>query len=71
MPYLCIPILYPGMILPEYVIEVTTGTVLAAGTNANVFVTLFGEKSSSVKTQLKSTKHSFDSGRVSQFTIQV
>ncbi len=48
-----------------------TGNVRNAGTNANVYITLFGEKEQSLKTKLGNNKDNFEKGKSDHFKIKV
>jgi hypothetical protein len=54
-------------------VSVKTGTVRYAGTDANVFVKLFGSKGDTGKLQLVSaenTKNKFEAGRTDSFRLE-
>eukprot|EP00047_Mylnosiga_fluctuans_P014195 m.36272 g.36272 ORF g.36272 m.36272 type:complete len:2392 (+) comp5381_c0_seq2:48-7223(+) len=53
----------------NYELEIHTGSQRGAGTDANVFVTLHGEKGSSARTNLRAAKAAFECGSVDHFTI--
>ena len=53
--------------------SVKTGDVRGAGTDANVFVQIFGAKGDTGKLQLRSaenTKNKFERGRTDQFALE-
>ena len=53
--------------------SVKTGDVRGAGTDANVFVQIFGAKGDTGKLQLRSaenTKNKFERGRTDQFVLE-
>lgn len=53
--------------------SVKTGDVRGAGTDANVFVQIYGEKGDTGKLQLRSaenTKNKFERGRTDQFVLE-
>ena len=53
--------------------SVKTGDVRGAGTGANVFVQIYGDKGDSGKLQLRSaenTKNKFERGRTDQFVLE-
>jgi hypothetical protein len=54
----------------SYQIVVTTGNVRGAGTDANVFVQLFGDQGETAVVTLPAVKGSFESGKTDVFTIQ-
>ena len=58
----------------RYLIRITTSDKLGAGTNANVFIQLFGEKQSTSKIQLKQNENKirdkFERGQVDIFHIE-
>ena len=60
--------LYPFV---AYDVEVHTGTVRGAGTDANVFITLFGDKGDTPKLKLDGPGNLFESGQVDRFKIEV
>jgi hypothetical protein len=45
--------------------------VQGAGTDANVFITLYGEKGSSTRTHIGGKKKDFERGNIDHFTITV
>lgn len=52
--------------------QVTTGNVSNAGTDANVFVTLHGLNGTTTKTQLKNqARNNFEKGKTDVFSIEV
>ncbi len=54
----------------KFKIDVTTGDVNNAGTNANVFITLFGDSASSDEKQLDTPNHDdFERGKTDTFNI--
>lgn len=55
----------PSLQLPgkTYLLGIATGTMRGAGTDANVFVTLFGEKGTSGEKQLDNDPANFQRGR--------
>ena len=53
--------------------SVKTGDVRGAGTDANVFVQIYGDKGDTGKLQLRSaenTKNKFERGRTDQFVLE-
>lgn len=57
----------------SYHVSVKTGTERHAGTDANVFVKLFGSKGDTGKLQLASadnTKNKFEAGRTDNFKLE-
>ncbi|XP_030048769.1 lipoxygenase homology domain-containing protein 1 [Microcaecilia unicolor] len=67
--------LYPSEILDiekliNYEVIVTTGKVRGAGTNANVFMQLYGENGKSEETILKSRSNDFERGAIDIFKIE-
>ena len=57
----------------SYLVSVKTGDVRGAGTDANVFVQIFGAKGDTGKLQLRSaenTKNKFERGRTDQFVLE-
>lgn len=57
------PSLSPRVPSHAYLVEVVTGAVRGAGTDANVFVTLFGERGSSGERRLDNHPDNFERGR--------
>lgn len=55
----------PSMQLPgkTYLLGITTGTMRGAGTDANVFITLFGENGTSGEKRLDNDPANFERGR--------
>ena len=53
-----------------YKLHVTTGDRMGAGTSANVFCDLHGEKGSSGKVKLENSKSNFERGRTDIFTVE-
>ena len=57
----------------SYLVSVRTGDVRGAGTDANVFVQIFGAKGDTGKLQLRSaeyTKNKFERSRTDQFVLE-
>lgn len=57
----------------SFLVKVKTGTVWGAGTDANVYVELFGEIDHSDKMFLKSSltnKNKFESGKTDEFRLE-
>ena len=57
----------------SYLVSVKTGDVRGAGTDANVFVQIYGDKGDIGKLQLRSaenTKNKFERGRTDQFVLE-
>eukprot|EP01118_Nematostelium_gracile_P009375 TRINITY_DN3151_c0_g1_i3.p1 TRINITY_DN3151_c0_g1~~TRINITY_DN3151_c0_g1_i3.p1 ORF type:complete len:513 (-),score=190.16 TRINITY_DN3151_c0_g1_i3:51-1589(-) len=52
-----------------YEITVKTGDVRGAGTNAGVFITLFGEKTDSGQRDLENSSSNFTRGKIDQFNL--
>ncbi|KAA0913342.1 PLAT/LH2 domain-containing protein [Streptomyces apricus] len=53
--------------MPEYRIQVITGKVEGAGTDANVFLTIYGSAGSSEELQLESGRDDFERASTSSF----
>jgi hypothetical protein len=53
-----------------YKLEITTGKIRGSGTDANVFVQLFGDQGETAVVTLPAVKGSFESGKTDVFTIQ-
>ncbi|MEW2573754.1 PLAT/LH2 domain-containing protein [Streptomyces sp. NPDC047070] len=53
--------------MPEYRIQVATGKVDGAGTDANVYLTIYGSVGSSEEIQLESGRDDFERASVSNF----
>ena len=58
----------------EYLVSVKTGTVSGAGTDANVYIHLFGEEGDTGKMYLRNTlsphvKNKFEQGRTDRFKL--
>ena len=46
-----------SLVLPDYEVTVITGDKTAAGTDASVFITIYGRTGATAKTHLKSVKN--------------
>ena len=67
---MCVLFLFPAT---SYQIYVKTGDVRGAGTDANVFLQLYGRHGDTGKQQLRrshNTKNMFERARTDQFTIE-
>lgn len=65
-------IMFPLVRCAAYDVQVTTGNVSNAGTDANVFITLHGPNGTTTKTKLKNqSRNSFEKGKTDVFTIEV
>lgn len=54
----------------EYEVQIFTGNQMNAGTDANVYVTLYGAKGTSARVQLrKSTRNNFEKGGKDSFRV--
>jgi len=53
-----------------YNIEVYTADKRGAGTNANVFITLFGERGQSIRTKLDDKKNNFERNMIDHFVLE-
>ncbi|XP_056399217.1 lipoxygenase homology domain-containing protein 1 isoform X2 [Hyla sarda] len=56
--------------LVNYEVNVTTGNVRGAGTNANVFMQLYGDRGKTEETSLRSRSNDFERGAVDSFKIE-
>lgn len=54
----------------NYEVTVVTGDVWAAGTNANVFLQIYGEEGKTELIQLKSRSNNFERGTTEIFKVQ-
>ena len=50
-----------------YEVTISTGTKSGAGTNANVYITLYGSQGTSPRMHLKTPKKGFENGAVDKF----
>ena len=56
----------------DYEVTVTTADKFGAGTDANVFITVYGKKGTSKKMQLRDkSKNNFESGDTDKFQVRV
>lgn len=55
----------------NYEITVTTGDVFAAGTNANVFVQIYGDQGKTEVITLKSRSNNFERGTTEIFKVMI
>jgi hypothetical protein len=60
-----------GASLVKYRVSVRTGDKRGAGTDANVFIIIHGEKGDSGKRMLESAGNNFERGRVDTFGIEL
>jgi hypothetical protein len=60
--------IFTGAVL--YRVMVKTGTIRGAGTDANVYLTLFGEKGDSGKRLLDNSSNNFERGKTDEFGIE-
>jgi len=56
--------------MKSYSVEVQTGSVDSAGTDAKVYIQLFGEKATSTELTLDSKEDNFEKGKLDKFTVQ-
>ena len=54
----------------KYKVTVYTGNKRGAGTNANVFITLFGEHGDSGERKLDTSKDNFERGKADEFVVE-
>eukprot|EP00736_Rhodelphis_marinus_P000918 Rmarinus@m.27357 len=61
-----------GEITPPtvYTITTVTGNERGAGTDANVFITLYGEKGNTGERQLENDRNNFEKGRTDEFRLE-
>ena len=58
---------------PEYTINVQTGSEMGAGTDANVFISLYGDQNKILRHQLKtytSANDAFERNKKDEFTFE-
>jgi len=54
----------------KYLVEVITGDVFGASTNANVFITVFGTRNNTEKTTLDNEENNFERAKTDKFTVE-
>lgn len=59
------------LITAVYLVDVYTGDVRGAGTDASVFITLFGDKATSARLPLPGGKSLFERGKKDSFQVVV
>jgi len=63
----------PFILATSYHVSVRTGDMIGAGTDANVYVILYGDQGDTGKLNLKqaiNTKNKFERGRTDQFKLE-